>query len=149
MWICVTAYRGYRVRKDYRQSRQWTGWVRGVFIVFVSFVCYYSVFLHDCVFRYLFVLYSRSPADRPSDVVLECAIIEFTFPKSQFLGDNPLAHTVQNVVGLKKIGLSSFVLFWFFIFLFLFFRNDTQSCTDFHSSRCKRMCTRHFLKHIF
>lgn len=34
----------------------------GLFIVFVSFVCYHSVFLHDCVFRYLFVLYSRFPA---------------------------------------------------------------------------------------
>ncbi len=48
-------------------------WVsEGVFIVFVSFVCYHSVFLHDRVFMYLFVLYSRSLTDRPSDVVLEC-----------------------------------------------------------------------------
>ncbi|XP_016131775.1 myosin-IIIb-like [Sinocyclocheilus grahami] len=39
-----STYRGYRVRKDYKQSQQWTG--------------------------YLFVLYSRSPTARPSDVVV-------------------------------------------------------------------------------
>ncbi len=145
MWICVTAYRGYRVRKDYRQSRQWTGWVRGVFIVFVSFVYYYSVFLHDCVFRYLFVLYSRSPTDRPSDVVLECV---------QSLNSPSLSHNswvtihlhtqCKILLGWKELGCR--LLYCFGLF---FFRNDTQSCTDFHSSRCKRMCTRHFFKHIF